>query len=122
MAQLEPMTVGVAATRLQASEGTVRRWLRSGRLTGRKRDRGGPGGTWEVDAASVEHLAAQVSAEADTPATATVNARLLAEIAALREEVRRLSEQVAALPKALPAAPDETPEKRRPWWWRFWRW
>ena len=79
---------------------------------------GGPGGTWRQDAAPVERLAAEMTAEVNAPVTVAVNTQLLAEIKGLSEEVRRLSEQVAALPKALPPARHET--KRR-WWQRLFR-
>ena len=122
MADLESMTVKAAADCVQVSESTVRRWLRSGRLTGRKVERGGPGGSWEVDAASVERLAVELNVEANAPVTAAVNTQaLLAEIRGLREEVRRLSEQVDALPKALPPAREVQPEAtaKTTWWQRL---
>ena len=113
MEHIESLTVNAAATRLQVSESTVRRWLRDGRLAGHKDEHGGPGGTWRIDAASVETVAAEVTAEMP----ASVDVQLLDELRALRAEIMRLQNQVAGLQRALPAPaqPD-----RRSWWARLW--
>ncbi len=110
-----------AANRLHRSASSVRRWLRSGRLRGRKFERGGPGGTWEVDEESCEQLAAQVTAgvDAGTDAAATQVDRLtLRDVRELTEAIQALTAELQAQ-RLLPAAEED---RRRSWYNRLWPW
>jgi len=134
MADVE-LTVKQAAESLAKSPRTVRRWLESGKLSGRRVDRGNLGATWRVSGESVRRVAADVlhgQVSGDTPhghPTDTLTADLVAEVRSLREEnaeyrghLERLTLEIAELRtlvgRMLPAA-QEPDAERRPWW-RFW--
>lgn len=109
------LSVNAASTRVRKSPGTVRRWLRNGRLRGRKVERGGPGGTWEVEGKSCEQLAAQLSAEVNAGvavATTPVDSLTLKAIEELTQAVQALTIELRQ-ERLLPAP-------KRPWW-RLWQ-
>ena len=111
------LTVNQVANELGISPRTVRRWLASGRLAGRKVDRrdgrGNLGFEWRVSADGVRRMAADVSADvprrtlsADAPSdSATADGEaLLDEVRSLREEnveyrlqLERLTEAVGRM-------------------------
>lgn len=111
------LTVNQVANELGISPRTVRRWLASGRLAGRKVDRrdgrGNLGFEWRVPADGVRRMAADVSADsprrtlpADAPSdSATADGEaLLDEVRSLREEnveyriqIERLAEAVGRM-------------------------
>lgn len=137
MADLE-YTVKQAARELGVSARTVRRWLASGRLSGRRDVRGNLGLEWRIDADSVRRVAADVlrghnptdmanghptdMAVETLEALASEVRSLREENAAYREHLERLTLEVMALretvQRLLPPAPEE---RRRPWWRRLWR-
>ena len=145
MADVE-LTVKQAAESLAKSPRTVRRWLESGKLSGRRVDRGNLGATWRVSGESVRRVAADVlhgQVSTDTAhghSTDTLTADLVAEVRSLREEnaeyrghLERLTLEIGELretiQKALPAATLTETEPgaqtageekvQRPWW-RLW--
>ena len=115
------ITVTDAATRLHRSPGTVRRWLRDGRLHGRKDGRGGPGGTWWVSEQSCNQVAAQMTAgvDAEMDATATPqpggDALTLKVLQELTEAILGLTVELQAQKLLPPAPPKPSP------WWAIWR-
>ena len=130
MAELE-LTVTAAAKHLGRSESTVRRWLRDGRLRGRKDEHGGPGGTWYVDTETCEQLAAELATDLDATMTASgalqpgIDTTTLKELAELRWAVEKLTVRIesldASMGRLLPPIPTEKPS-RRPWYRRAWIW
>lgn len=125
------LTVDDAARRLRRSSSTVRRWLRSGRLSGRKLTAGGPGGTWRVSEHSCEQAAAQLTAGMDAGMAATVTPQpaidtiTLKALAELTVAVRELTSELRQAQKALPPAREEE-QKARPSvlaraWRRLWQ-
>ena len=114
MPELEHITVNAAATRLRKSETTIKRWLRDGRLNGRKEKGGNPGGVWVVDRESVERMAAGVDAQDQATSEATIGAAVLQELWELRREVGDLRAEVRRL---LPPAPTARRKRR----WQFWK-
>lgn len=122
------LTVQQAANRLHRSPSTVRRWLRSGRLHGRKVATGGPGGTWQVNEQSCEQLAAELATTMDMAMDMVgagqseldnIRVSLILDlISALRELSAKL-DQVKALPPATEQGIEQ--EKPRTWWRRIWR-
>ena len=111
------LTVQQAANRLHRSPSTVRRWLRDGPLCGYKVERGGPGGTWQVDAESCEQVAAELAT--------TMNAGMdmvgtggdvdtLKVLLELTRAVRELTAEMREI-KALPPAPEEPAPKKTLW-------
>ena len=131
MAELE-LTVKQAAKDLRTTPRTIRRWIKAGKLTGRKVDRRTNTGTfgqqWLITADSVRRMTADITPDttgrtlqADTPSD-TVTTELLDEVRSLRQEnaeyrahLERLTVAVEELTKALPPAPPET------WWQRLTR-
>ena len=109
------LSVTAAATRLHRSPGTVRRWLRDGRLRGRKVERGGPGGTWEVSEESCSEAATEITAVVDTAidvAATPVDTLTLNAIEQLTQAIQELTVELRQ-ERLLPAAKEEKP---RPWW------
>lgn len=105
------IAVTEAANRLHRSPSSVRRWLRDGRLRGRKVERGGPGGTWQVDEDSCEQLAARLTTEvtAGLDAAATqVDKLTLKDVRELMEAIQELTAELKAQ-RLLPAPQDEKP-------------
>lgn len=143
------LTVKQAADELRTSERTVRRWLTSGKLVGRKVDRGKLGLEWRVDANSLRTVAAdldggQARRPKPTDTTADTSAEVIAvltgEVRSLREEnaeyrqvieqlavqVSGLRHEVAAVQKLLLPAPQEVPAatartRFAAWWGRLTR-
>jgi len=131
VAELE-LTVKQAARDLRTTPRTIRRWIHSGKLTGRKVDRRTKTGTfgqqWLITADSVRRMTADIAPDttrrtpqSDTPPD-TVAADLLAEVRSLRQEnaeyrqhLERLTVAVEDLRRALPPAPKES------WWSRMWQ-
>ena len=110
-----------AANRLHRSPSSVRRWLRNGRLRGRKFERGGPGGTWEVNEESCEQLAAQMTAGVDAGMDAAgmqVDTLTLKDVRELTEAIQALTAELQAQ-RLLPAAKEDPP---RCWYNRLWPW
>lgn len=67
MAQERLLTVGEVAARMRASQETVRRWLRTGRLRGFQ-----PGGTrlgWRISEAEVQRFTREMTAGEGAEAT-----------------------------------------------------
>ena len=148
MADLE-LTVKEAARQLDVSDRTVRRLVNSGRIIGRKLDRGGPAGTWLIDSASVRRVAADL-AKPDRPEElhgqqARTDGQLVVrelaqevrglraeqteQIHRLREEnaeyrghLERLTQEIQSLQQTMQRLlPPAQEEKRSLPWWKFWQ-
>ena len=133
------LTTKQAAEELGVADRTVRRWLKQGKLTGRKVVRGNLGEAWRISAASVRRKAAD-SAHGQQPAAIAqgqpTDAVTVGQIQVLVNEVRSLREENAAyrehlerltieferlrtsVQRLLPAPKDEKP---RPWYKRLWQ-
>lgn len=124
MTDLE-LTVKQAARELSVSERTVRRWLQTGKLRGRKVDRTGgqkPLTEWRIDPVSVQQ--AKASGLGRPMAAPTEADALAEEVRLLRQQnaefmtvigqlVVRIADLEASVQKALPP-PSE--EKKKSWW------
>jgi excisionase family DNA binding protein len=108
------VTLSAAATYLNVSEKTVRRWVHSGKLQGTQMptDRGFQ---WMVDIPA-DLLEAPEEPSGELEALREMNRLLCQELAAKNEQIRELHILLQGLQSALPS-PQST---QRPWW-RFWR-
>jgi excisionase family DNA binding protein len=121
------MTVKQAASTLTVSARTVRRYLQTGKLSGRKVDRAGGRKEWRVSEDSVRTLAASGQVR---PVAGGKRADLAAEelkllraqnaelMTVMGQLVTRIGELESTVQKALPAAAE--PATRRTWWQRLW--
>ncbi len=123
MADLE-LTVKQAAVALDKSERSVRRYLRQGRLRGRKvaaSETGGGLEKWVIESASVRSLAADMSVGQTAPdSTGHVADELRSlrqENAEYRELLQRLITEIGDLKNMLKALPPARPG--RSWWKRL---
>jgi excisionase family DNA binding protein len=108
------VTLSEAATRLNVSEKTVRRWVHSGKLQGTQMptDRGFQ---WMVNLPdNLPEPPEETSGELE--ALREMNRLLCQELSAKNEQIRELHILIQGLQAALPS-PQGT---QRPWW-RFWR-
>jgi excisionase family DNA binding protein len=121
----EPITVPEAAAILGVSARTVRRYVRDGKLSGRKVDREGTLAEWQLDADIVEAVRADKQrGQTRTDAPERYALRLEVQVAELSDQVRTLTaaltamqaqfqEQTATLQRLLPPAPDPEGETRQ---------
>ncbi len=125
MAHPLELTVKQAAIDLGLSERTVRRYLATAKLEGRKVERGQGRKEWAIDGDSVRRLAADTRKRGRGQKLRTDT--LASEIRSLREEVKAQREQIARLTveverqgRALLPPPEHKESEGR--WVRFWDW
>ena len=119
------LTVKQAASELDVSARTIRRYLQAGKLRGRKVDRDNGLQEWRIDADSVRQ--AKVSGQVRPKSTRADADALAEEVRLLRGQnaefmtvigqlVGRIADLEATVQKALPPAPEE----KRSWWRMLW--